>query len=157
VHKLFRPEHVDQARAEWPDVTVIVHPECQHDVVEKADLSGSTEGIIKAIETAEPGSYWAVGTEVHLVTRLAREAAKRGVHVKMLSGCQCLCTTMFRIDMPHLLWVLDNLAEGRVVNQIKVHPQVKHWSLAALDRMLKITADANRAVVQPVAGVPQGV
>jgi quinolinate synthase len=150
VHKLFRPEHVDQARAEWPDVTVIVHPECQHDVVEKADLSGSTEGIIKAIETAAPGSYWAIGTEVHLVTRLAREAAKRGVHVKMLSGCQCLCTTMYRIDMPHLLWVMDNLVRGKVVNQIKVHPQVRHWATVALDRMLKITADANRAVVERV-------
>lgn len=154
VHKLFRPEHVDAIRAEWPGVKVIVHPECQHDVVERADLSGSTEGIIKAIETAPPGSRWAIGTEVHLVTRLANAAAKRpggGVEVRMLSGCQCLCTTMFRIDMPHLLWVLDNLAEGRVVNQIKVHPRVKHWSLVALNRMLKITADANRAVVQAVA------
>ena len=147
VHKLFRPEHVDQARTNWSGVTVIVHPECQHEVVLRSDLTGSTEGIIKAIETAAPGSRWAVGTEVHLVTRLAREAAKRGVHVEMLSGCQCLCTTMYRIDMPHLLWVMDNLAEGKVVNQIKVHPQVKHWSLAALDRMLKINADANRAVV----------
>ncbi len=150
VHKLFRPEHVDASRAEWPDVKVIVHPECQHDVVERADLSGSTEGIIKAIESSPPGSRWAVGTEVHLVLRLANAAAKRGVHVKMLSGCQCLCTTMYRIDMPHLLWVLDNLAEGRVVNQVKVHPQVKHWSLVALGRMLKITADANRAVINPV-------
>jgi quinolinate synthase len=150
VHKLFRAEHVDQVRAEWPDVTVIVHPECQHEVVERSDLSGSTEGIIKAIETAAPGSRWAVGTEVHLVTRLANAAAKRGVHVRMLSGCQCLCTTMYRIDMPHLLWVLDNLAAGKVVNQIKVHPQVKQWSLAALGRMLKITADANKAVVAAV-------
>jgi quinolinate synthase len=152
VHKLFRPEHVDQVRAEWPDVTVIVHPECQHDVVERADLSGSTEGIIKAIETAAPGSHWAIGTETHLVNRLANAAKKRGVHVKMLSGCQCLCTTMYRIDMPHLLWVLDNLAEGRVVNPIKVHPHVRHWALVSLDRMLKVTANANRAVVQPVSG-----
>ncbi|MCE9590672.1 MAG: quinolinate synthase NadA [Planctomycetes bacterium] len=150
VHKLFRPEHVDEARAQRPDVTVMVHPEVCHEVVEKADLTGSTEGIIKTIESAKPGSRWAVGTEVHLVTRLAAAAAKRGVHVRMLSNCQCLCTTMFRIDMPHLLWVLDSLAAGKVVNQIKVHPQVKHWSLAALSRMLDVTADANRAVVAPV-------
>ena len=150
VHKLFRPEHVEQSRREWPDVTVMVHPECSHEVVERADLAGSTEGIIKAIEEAKPGTRWALGTETHLVNRLAVAAAKRGVHVKMLSGCQCLCTTMYRIDMPHLLWVLDNLAAGKVVNQIKVHPQVKHWSLVSLNRMLKVTADANRAVVTPI-------
>ena len=150
VHKLFRPEHVEQSRREWPDVTVMVHPECSHEVVERADLAGSTEGIIKAIENAAPGTRWALGTETHLVNRLAVAAAKRGVHVKMLSGCQCLCTTMYRIDMPHLLWVLDNLAAGKVVNQIKVHPQVKHWSLVSLNRMLKVTADANRAIVTPI-------
>jgi quinolinate synthase len=150
VHKLFRPEHVQQARDSWPDVTVIVHPECAHEVIQRADLSGSTEGIIKAIEQAPAGSRWAVGTEVHLVNRLAKAAAKRGVHVKMLSDCQCLCTTMYRIDMPHMLWVLDNLVQGKVVNQIKVHPTVKQWSLVSLNRMLKVTADANRAVVQPV-------
>ena len=140
VHKLFRPEHVDQIRALWPDVTVMVHPECQHEVVQKADRSGSTEFIIQAIEKAEPGSRWAIGTEVHLVNRLANAAAKRGVTVRILSDCQCLCTTMYRIDMPHLLWILDNLAAGKVLNQIKVHPHVRHWSLVALDRMLKITA-----------------
>lgn len=142
VHKLFRPEHVDQARAQWPDVTVIVHPECCYEVAQKADMTGSTEGIIRAVEQAPPGSRWAVGTEVHLVNRLAGQAAQRGVTVRMLSECQCLCTTMYRIDMPHLLWVLDNLAEGKTVNQIKVHPHVKHWALVALDRMLKITAAA---------------
>lgn len=150
VHKLFRPEHVQQARDKWPGVTVMVHPECAHEVVQRADLSGSTEGIIKAIEVAKPGSYWAVGTEVHLVNRLAKAAAKRGVHVKMLSDCQCLCTTMYRIDMPHMLWVLDNLAQGKVVNQIKVHPTVKQWSLESLNRMLKVTADANKAVLTPI-------
>ena len=139
VHKLFRPEHVDQIRAEWPDVTVMVHPECVHEVVQKADMTGSTEGIFKIIREAKPGSRWAVGTEVHMVTRLANEAANRGVEVRMLSGCQCLCTTMYRIDMPHLLWTMDNLAAGKVVNQIKVHPQVRHWALVALDRMLQLT------------------
>ncbi len=140
VHKLFRAEHVGQIRAKWPDVTVIVHPECCYEVAQLADMTGSTEGIIQAIESAEPGSRWAIGTEVHLVHRLAKQAAKRGVTVTMLSGCQCLCTTMFRIDMPHLLWVLDNLVQGKAVNQIKVHPHVKHWARVALDRMLQITA-----------------
>jgi len=140
VHMLFKPEHVDQIRAEWPDVKVIVHPECTHEVVLKADMTGSTEGIIKVIEAAPPGSRWSIGTEVHMVARLAKQAAKRGVHVRMLSGCQCLCTTMFRIDMPHLLWCLDNLAAGQVVNQITVAPDVKRWALVALDRMLTLSA-----------------
>ncbi len=140
VHKLFRPEHVDAIRAQWPDVTVIVHPECIHEVVLKADMAGSTEGIMRAIEKAPPGSRWAVATEVHMVNRLANEAKKRGVTVRILSECQCLCTTMYRIDLPHLLWVLDNLAQGKVVNQITVPETVAHWALAALNRMLEITA-----------------
>ena len=149
VHKLFRPEHVDEVRTEWPDVTVIVHPECAREVVEKADISGSTEKIRVAIENAKPGSRWAIGTEVHMVNRLAQSAAKRDVQVRMLSGCQCLCTTMYRIDMPHLLWALDNLAKGKVVNQIAVHPQVRHWSLEALDRMLKINAMSDADLPMP--------
>lgn len=140
VHKLFRPEHVDQVRALWPEVTVIVHPECAYEVCQKADMTGSTEKIISVVSAAAPGTRWAIGTEVHLVNRLCRDAARRGVEARILSDCQCLCTTMYRIDLPHLLWTLDNLAEGKVVNPIKVHPQVKHWSLIALDRMLKITA-----------------
>lgn len=140
VHMLFKPEHVDQIRAEWPDVKVIVHPECTHEVVLKADMTGSTEGILKTIQQAPPGSRWSVGTEVHMVARLAKQSAKRNVHVRILSGCQCLCTTMFRIDMPHLLWCLDNLAKGRVVNRITVPPEVKRWALVALDRMLKLAA-----------------
>ncbi len=152
VHKLFRPEHVDQARAKWPDVTVIVHPECCYEVAQKADMTGSTEGIIRAIEDATPGTRWAIGTEVHLVNRLSQQAAKRGISVRMLSDCQCLCTTMYRIDMPHLLWVLDNLAKDTVVNQIKVPQQVKHWSLIALERMLRITAAPDDAIdFQPSA------
>ncbi len=151
VHKLFRPEHVDQIRAQWPGVKVIVHPECCYEVAQKADMTGSTEGIIKAIQAAPPGSRWAVGTEVHMVNRLANESAKRGVTVRMLSDCQCLCTTMYRINMPHLLWTLDNLAEGNVVNQIKVDPEVKHWALIALNRMLKITAQPDT----PSVLVPQ--
>jgi len=141
VHKLFRPEHVDQIRAEWPDVQVIVHPECCREVVQKADQAGSTEGILKVLEAADPGTRWAVGTEVHMVTRVARDAAKRGVTVRMLSDCQCLCTTMYRIDMPHLLWVLDELVEGRVVNAIRVDPRVCDGSLVALNRMLQLTGN----------------
>ena len=139
VHKLFRPEHVDQIKVQRPGITVMVHPECDHAVVQKADLTGSTEGIIKAVESAEPGSEWAIGTEVHLVNRLARQAAARDVHVRILSECQCLCTTMYRIDQKHLLWTMDKMIEGEVVNQISVDEQTKKWSLAALDRMLKIT------------------
>jgi len=143
VHKLFRPEHVDEARAAQPDIRVIVHPECDRAVVERADMTGSTEAIIRAVEQAEPGSHWAVGTEVHLVQRLARQAAERGVHVRILSDCQCLCTTMYRIDPQHLLWVLDELADGRVVNQISVDQKTRRFSLVALERMLSITgADA---------------
>jgi quinolinate synthase len=154
VHKLFRPEHVDQIRAAWPDVTVMVHPECVYEVCQKADLTGSTEGIIATIEKAAPGTRWAIGTEVHLVNRLAKQAAGRGVEVRILSDCQCLCTTMFRIDMPHLLWTLDNLAPsggGEVVNRITVAPEVKRQAQIALDRMLRITAQASSTRATPVA------
>jgi len=136
VHRLFRPEHVAAARAEHPDCTVIVHPECAQEVVDLADLAGSTEYILDVLERAEPGSRWFVGTEVHLVTRVAKAVAERNVEVRMLSDCQCLCTTMYRIDQPHLLWILDNLAEGRVVNRIEVHADAAGHARAALDRML---------------------
>lgn len=155
VHKLFRPEHCEQIRAEntaHPDrepTRILVHPECCKEVVDRADLAGSTEYIIKTVRAAPAGSRWAVGTEVHLVGRLAAEAAGRGVHVRILSDCQCLCTTMFRIDQPHLLWVLDNLAgefskdgSPKVVNAIRVHPEVRRDALLALDRMLALPAAA---------------
>ncbi|MEM7578066.1 MAG: quinolinate synthase NadA [Planctomycetota bacterium] len=142
VHKLFRPEHVDDIRAQWPDGTVMAHPECSYEVCQKADLTGSTEGIIQAIENAEPGSKWAIATEVHLVQRLCDQAAKRGVTARILSECQCLCTTMIRIDPPHVLWVLDQLAQGKIVNRITVHPEARKWSRVSLDRMLKITGAA---------------
>ncbi len=138
VHMLYRPEHVAEVRRRHRNVTVLVHPEVCQEVVDLADLSGSTEYIIKTIEAARKGSRWAVATETHLVNRIAREAKTRGVHVEMLSGCQCLCTTMYRIDQQHLLWVLDNLAEGKVVNQIKVHPEARKWALVALHRMLEL-------------------
>lgn len=149
VHKLFRPEHVDQVRADWPDVTVIVHPECCYEVAQKADLTGSTEKIREVLEAAAPGTRWAIGTEVHMVNRLCNQAAKRGVEARILSDCQCLCTTMYRIDPPHLLWVLDQLAEGEVVNQIKVDDLVRQDALISLNRMLTITAAAKPSASTP--------
>ena len=172
VHKLFRPEHCDQVRADdlknnsqsTSKTTILVHPECCKEVVDKADLSGSTEFIIKTIREAPAGSRWAVGTEVHLVTRVAREAATRGVHVRILSDCQCLCTTMFRIDQPHLLWVLDNLAgkfeertgspkpaKARVVNEVRVHPEVRKDALLAIDRMLTLASPLPASRMQALA------
>lgn len=142
VHQLFRPEHVDQARQKWPGCTVIVHPECRYEVVQKADLAGSTDLIGKTIAAAPPGSKWVVGTEVHMVNRLAQTHPDKTI--VMLSECQCLCTTMYRIDPPHLLWVLDELAAGRIVNQIKVDDDTAHWARVSLQRMLDITASEPR-------------
>ena len=141
VHKLFRPEHCVAVRKADPKVQILVHPECAKEVVDLSDLSGSTEFIIRTIESAAPGSSWAVGTETHLVNRIARQAATRDVTVRILSDCQCLCTTMYRIDQPHLLWVLDQLAQGKVVNEISVHAEAKKWALVALDRMLQLVRD----------------
>lgn len=139
VHKLFRTEHIDQARERSPETTIMVHPECAKAVVDKADLWGSTEKILSTIEGAEPGSEWAIGTEHNLVARLARRARERGVHVRILSDCQCLCTTMYRIDEAHLLWVLDHLASGEVVNRVRVHDDARGPALLALDRMLALS------------------
>ncbi|HYD01125.1 MAG TPA: quinolinate synthase NadA, partial [Phycisphaerales bacterium] len=160
VHKLFRPEHVRAIRSAEKHLApanrtkVLVHPECVKEVVDQADFSGSTEFIIKTLSTAAPGSRWAVGTEVHLVARVARECARRGVEVRILSDCQCLCTTMYRIDQPHLLWVLDNLAAGKVVNRVSVNPEAKRLALLALDRMLALTG-APSADAAPRAEAPE--
>ncbi len=151
VHKLFRPEHIEQIRAAEAGLpasertTVLVHPECAKEVVDLADLAGSTEYIINTVNAAAPETKWAIGTEVHLVTRLSRASAARGVHARILSDCQCLCTTMYRIDQPHLLWVLDNLAAGKVVNQISVHPAARELALSGLRRMLSLTAIGAKA------------
>jgi quinolinate synthase len=133
---LFRPEHVDEVRKKYPRMKVIVHPECQWEVVQKADLSGSTAQIQKTIEAAEPGSEWAVGTEVHLVNRLAKRHQDKKIII--LSDCQCLCTTMYRIDLPHLCWAIENLAQGVVVNQVKVDAETRKLATVALERMLAI-------------------
>jgi len=150
VHQLFRPEHVDQVRAKYPDMKVMVHPECRWEVVQKADFSGSTAAIVKRIEAAPPGSQWAIGTEVHLITRLARAHPEQKIIV--LSDCQCLCTTMYRIDLPHLCWTLENLLEGRVVNQIKVDSHTRKWATVALERMLQINGYVPKAQV-PTGGL----
>jgi quinolinate synthase len=149
VHQLFRPEHVDQVRAKHPGVKVIVHPECRFEVVQKADISGSTDLIGKTIAAAPPGSTWAVGTEVHMVNRLAKQHPDK--HILILSECQCLCTTMYRIDPPHLLFVLDQLVQGNVVNRITVDSYTKYWARVSLQRMLDITAGVP---VQPPPGTP---
>ena len=141
VHALFRPEHVDQVRQKYPNMKVIVHPECKWEVVQKADMAGSTAYIVKQIEEAPPGSEWAIGTEVHLVNRLKNQHPEQKIVV--LSDCQCLCTTMYRIDLPHLCWVLENLVEGKVVNEIKVDPHTRKWATVALQRMLAIKGTGN--------------
>ena len=141
VHQLFRPEHVDQVRAKYPDMKVMVHPECRFEVVEKADLAGSTAYIVKQVEAAPPGSEWAIGTEVHLVNRLAKAHPEQKIIV--LSDCQCLCTTMFRIDLPHVCWTLENLVEGKVVNEINVDAHTRKWATVALERMLAIKGTGN--------------
>jgi quinolinate synthase len=148
VHQLFTPRQIDDLRAADPAMKIIVHPECDFPVVQKADLSGSTEFIIKTIENSPEGSKWAVGTEVHLVHRLAKRFEGRKT-VRMLSGIQCLCTTMYRIDLKHLLWCLEELTAGRVVNQIRVDAQTKSEALVALQRMLELAPAVPTGVRTP--------
>ena len=139
VHQRFLPEHVDNVRARYPGIRVIVHPECRWEVCQKADGIGSTEGLLKMIRQAPEGTMFAVGTEIHLVNRMGREFSKEGKRVITLDDSGCLCTTMFRISPQHLCWALENLVEGNVVNQIKVKDDVQHWARVALDRMLEIS------------------
>lgn len=145
VHQLFTPENCEEIRRIDPDCKILVHPECRWEVVQQADLTGSTEYIIKTVREAPVGSSWAIGTEIHLINRLANEYPDKSV--RSLAGIQCLCTTMYRVDARHLLYVLDALAEGSVVNQISVDPTTKRLAIVALDRML-----AN-AAPQPISAV----
>jgi quinolinate synthase len=138
VHQRFLPGHVDQVRAKYPGIQVIVHPECRWEVCQKADALGSTERLIALVEQAPAGSMFAIGTEIHLVNRLARRFAPEGKKIITLDDTGCLCTTMFRITPQHLAWALENLVEGRVVNRIQVRDSIKHWAKVALDRMLEV-------------------
>lgn len=140
VHQRFLPEHVDKARAKYPGVQVIVHPECRLEVCEKADALGSTERLIKLVQDAPEGSTFAIGTEIHLVNRLAKRFAPLGKKIVTLDDTGCLCTTMYRISPQHLAWALENLVEDRVVNRIQVRDDVKYWARVALDRMLEVRA-----------------
>jgi quinolinate synthase len=136
VHQRFLPEHVDRARKDYPGIQIVVHPECRWDVCEKADSVGSTEFIIRKIEEGGPGSQFAVGTEIHLVKRLAQEYPDR--FVVSLDDCGCLCSTMYRISPQHLCWVLESLVAGQIVNRVQVDEDTRRWAHLALDRMLEI-------------------
>jgi quinolinate synthase len=136
VHGRFSAEVVDELRATIPGVQILVHPECTHEVVLKADLVGSTEFIIKTIEAAPAGSSWAIGTELNLVKRLA--AAHPDKQITFLDKTVCYCSTMNRIDLPHFVWAMESLVAGTVVNQIQVDPETERWALVALQRMLDL-------------------
>ena len=136
VHQRFRPEHVERVRKTHPGIRVIAHPECSWEVCQAADEVGSTEHILKRIVEASPGSAWAVGTEIHMIRRLAREHPDQVI--VSLDDCVCMCSTMFRISPQHLCWTLENLCSGQVVNRISVDPETKRWALDALNRMLEI-------------------
>ena len=137
VHQRFRPEHVEAARVEHPNVEIIVHPECAHEVVEMADKVGSTEKIAEWVRAAPSGAALGIGTEVHMVQRLAKEYPDKTIFT--LDPLICPCATMFRIDEPHLAWVLEHLVRGEVVNQIVVDAETAEWARVALQRMLDIT------------------
>jgi quinolinate synthase len=136
VHQRFTTQHVERVRREHPGIRVIVHPECRFEVAQAADQIGSTEGIIKAITASPASSQWAVGTEIHLVNRLSKELPHH--RVMSLDSSVCVCTTMFRITPQHLLWALDNLVAGNVVNRISVDERSRHFARVALDRMLSL-------------------
>jgi quinolinate synthase len=142
VHGRFSVEAVQAARRDIPDVRIIVHPECRHEVVELADEVGSTERIIRTISAAPPGTAWAVGTELNLVRRLAAQFPEQ--RIAFLEKNVCYCSTMNRIDLPHLVWALESLVDGRVVNAIRVEEQVAHWARVALDQMLALPGETSR-------------
>jgi len=134
VHAMFRPEHVDAARVSLPGVKVLVHPECPMEVVDRADLAGSTSFIIKQVEAAPAGTQWAIGTELHLVKRLEQQHPEQTI--RFLSPVVCMCATMYRIDLAHLCWSLEHLEAGTPVNVIQVDDETAKWAVTALERML---------------------
>ena len=137
VHAMFRPEHVDAFRANLPGVKILVHPECAMEVVDKADLVGSTSFILKTVEAAPPGSKWAIGTELHLVKRLEKNHPEQTI--RFLSPTICMCATMYRIDLAHLCWSLEHLEAGKPVNVIRVDDETAKWAVTALERMLAVS------------------
>ncbi len=138
VHGRFRKENVEAARERVPGINVLVHPECTHEVVTRADYVGSTEFIINTLDAAEPGSSWVIGTELNLVRRLADAHPDKDIH--FLEDTVCFCSTMNRIDLPHLVWALESLANGEVVNRIAVDSRTQTEAKVALDRMLALPA-----------------
>ncbi len=136
VHQMFRPEHVHQFRNKIPGIKILVHPECMREVNDIADVSGSTGKIIDVVRKSPAGTKWAIGTELHLVNRLKQEHPEQEIH--FLSPVVCMCATMYRIDLAHLCWTLENFAAGEPINVIRVDDETSHWSLVALERMLEV-------------------
>jgi quinolinate synthase len=139
VHQMFRPEQIDRFKAAYPETKVISHPESSFEVCEKSDFVGSTEYIIKVIADSEPGSRWLVGTELNLVNRLHEQFRHQGKSVHFMSPTVCMCSTMFRIDPQHLLWTLENLVHGKVMNRISVPAEEAKLARLALERMLEVS------------------
>ncbi len=136
VHAMFRTEHVDMFRTKYPGIKILVHPECSMEVVDQSDVRGSTSKIIKTVAESAPGTKWAIGTELHLVNRLKHQHPEQEIH--FLSPVVCMCATMYRIDLAHLCWSLENLAAGTPVNIIEVDSDTAHWATVALERMLAV-------------------
>jgi len=141
VHGRFKPWHVDKVRDEIPGVQVLVHPECMREVVEKSDLDGSTSFIIKTVENAPSGSKWAIGTELNLVNRLQQRFPDQDI--RLLAPDLCMCATMYRIAPQNLVWAMENLLQGVVVNEIVVDDETKHYAGVALERMISLTEKRN--------------
>ncbi|MFM8331297.1 MAG: quinolinate synthase NadA [Candidatus Methylumidiphilus sp.] len=138
VHQMFKPEHIDRFKEQYPETLVISHPEAPFEVCEKSDYIGSTESILKIVREAAPNTRWLVATELNLVNRLHEEVKHQGKNVHFMSPTICMCSTMFRTDPPHLAWVLENLAAGHVVNPIKVKPDDAIPAKLSLDNMLSV-------------------
>jgi len=136
VHQMFQADHVASFRKNHPGIKILVHPECPQEVNDIADVSGSTSKIIDTVRKAPAGTKWAIGTELHLVNRLKKEHPEQEIH--FLSPLVCMCATMYRIDLAHLCWCLENLVQGHVVNRINVREDIAQWSLIALERMLTV-------------------
>ena len=136
VHQMFQADHVASFRKNHPGIKILVHPECPQEVNDIADISGSTSKIIETVRTAPAGTKWAIGTELHLVNRLKKEHPEQEIY--FLSPLVCMCATMYRIDLAHLCWCLENLVQGVIVNRIVVREDIAQWSLIALERMLTV-------------------